>query len=278
MADQSKATAALVWVAGCPRLKLKAANGEVVLNKEFPSAALPEELTILDDERDVIKGASFKSILLNHYIQLQGVQYCVESVKVAPLQQQNGKLFCCSRILVLKVLFEYDFLNLSEYEYENRMLKERVPLVTTTPSTQRNTMTEITNERDDWLAQIYDRVKAKVTKQGRTVKWSKFVQDVAWWLYTEKTRDDEDTIEAATGLIMYGIYTEDDLHNISPEKNLFRDSLVGVGVLPVISDMLFDKYVAPAQQQTQTQHEEQQNGKLFEYDFHGRLFAVVVCS
>jgi len=94
-------------------------------------------------------------------------------------------------------------------------------------------MIESTNNyRKDWLAQIEQRVQDKVGDQWRSVKLSEFVKDVAWWLHDEKKRDDEDTIEAIAGLIVYGIKTKEDLQNISDEKKEFRDTLESKGVLP----------------------------------------------
>jgi hypothetical protein len=109
-------------------------------------------------------------------------------------------------------------------------------------------MNESTNNRDVWLAQIEKHVKAKVGDQWRSRRWSEFVKDVAWWLHIEKERDDEDTIDAAAGLIVYGIRGKQDLINVADNKKDFSNRLEPKVVLPAICDSLFNKYVAPAQQ------------------------------
>jgi hypothetical protein len=110
-------------------------------------------------------------------------------------------------------------------------------------------MAETNNNRDaNWLAQIEPCVQAKVGDQWRSGKWSEFVKDVAWWLHNEKERDDEDTIDAAAGLILYGIRGKQDLINVADNKKDFSDRLEPKGVLPAVCDSLFNKYVASAQQ------------------------------
>lgn len=102
-------------------------------------------------------------------------------------------------------------------------------------------MAERTINRDVWLAQIEPGVQAK-----NRDRWTKFLKDVAWWLHTAKEREDEETMEAIAGLLVYGIKTQEDLQNISDEKKEFRDTLKAEGVRPAICDILFNKYVAPA--------------------------------
>ena len=92
MADQ--ATAKLIWITeDRPRLKLKASNGDVVLNEEFPSVALPDNLMILDEDRDPITGAvSFVSIQQHCFVQHNRVQYRIVLITPPPhAQQPNGK-------------------------------------------------------------------------------------------------------------------------------------------------------------------------------------------
>ena len=93
-------------------------------------------------------------------------------------------------------------------------------------------MTESTSNRDEWLAQIEQRVQAKVGDKWRQGSWSEFLKDVAWWLRNEKERDDEDTVDAAAGLIKYGIMEEGDLTDVAgspPDRKDFREALVSNG-------------------------------------------------
>jgi len=107
--------------------------------------------------------------------------------------------------------------------------------------------------RDEWLAQIEKSVEAKMGDQWRKGRWSDFIKEVVWWLH-EKERDDEDTIDAAMGLIKYGIKKKEDLVAVADNKKDFRDTLEEKGVLPAICDNLFNKYVpvAPASSTVET--------------------------
>jgi len=121
------------------------------------------------------------------------------------------------------------------------------------------TMTTESSYRDDWLAQIEKSVEAKAGDQWRKGRWSEYVKDVVWWLHNEKERDDEDTVDAAVGLIKYGIKKKEDLVGVAgtlPDADRFNNRLEPKGVLPAICDILFNKYVAPPPPQ------QQQHGKL----------------
>ena len=123
-------------------------------------------------------------------------------------------------------------------------------------------MTESTNNRDDWLAQIKESVRDKAGHQWRKERWSEFVKEVAWWLHSEGSINDEDTIVAAVGLIKYGIMKEKDFKYVAgspPSRKDFREALEAKGVRPIVCDILFNEYVAPQQQQQQQQ---QQDGEL----------------
>ena len=104
--------------------------------------------------------------------------------------------------------------------------------------------------RDEWLTQIEKCVKAKAGDQWRKRRWSEFVKEVVWWLHNEEFKDDEDTIEAAVGLVTYGIKTKKDLISVAgipPNRKDFREALEAKGVPPIVCDILFNEYVAPAQ-------------------------------
>ena len=113
-------------------------------------------------------------------------------------------------------------------------------------------MTDESSNREQWLAQIKPGVKAKVGDQWKDARWSEYVKGVVWWLHKEKERDDMDTIDAAVGLIKYGIAKEGDLINVAgspPNRKDFREALEAKGLPPIVCDLLFNKYVAPQQQQ-----------------------------
>lgn len=86
----AEATATLAWTAAYhPRLKLKALDGAVVLNEEFPTVALPDNLTILDIQGDEITGSvSFTSIHQNYFILRDAVRYRFAEPVPPPPQQQ----------------------------------------------------------------------------------------------------------------------------------------------------------------------------------------------
>jgi hypothetical protein len=116
----------------------------------------------------------------------------------------------------------------------------------TTNAAVTTTMTESTN-RDEWLAQIEKSVEAKAEHLWKRERWSEFVKEVVWWLHNDEERDDADTIEAAVGLIVYGIREKQDLIRVAgnpPNNEAFNRKLEAKGVLPAICDILFDKYVA----------------------------------
>lgn len=57
-------------------LKLWAANGHVDLNRAYASVAVPENLTIFDEDGNAITGdVSFASIRQNYFIERDGVRY-----------------------------------------------------------------------------------------------------------------------------------------------------------------------------------------------------------
>ena len=100
--------------------------------------------------------------------------------------------------------------------------------------------------RDEWLTQIEKSIETKGGDQWKKGRWLEFLKEVVSWLHHEKEQDDEDTIDAAAGLIVYGIWKQQHLINVADNKREFREVLEAYGIRPVISDMLFDKYVAPA--------------------------------
>ena len=114
-------------------------------------------------------------------------------------------------------------------------------------------MNKSTNNRDVWLAQIEQRVRAKVEDERMGNErfegnWSEFVKNVAWWLHNEKSVDIEDTIDAAAGLIKYRIKKEEDLVEVAgspPNNEAFNRKLEAKGVPPIVCDMLFNKYFPP---------------------------------
>ena len=122
-------------------------------------------------------------------------------------------------------------------------------------------MTDESSNRDLWLTQIKQDVHDKVgDNKWSEDSWTEFVKDVAWWLHTKKRQNDRFMIDAAAGLIKYGIMEEAQLIDVvgSPPNNRdFRESLEGKGVPPIVCDMLFNKYFPPPPPQQQ-----QQDGKL----------------
>eukprot|EP00978_Attheya_sp_CCMP212_P023902 scaffold74172_cov61-Attheya_sp.AAC.1 len=92
-------------------------------------------------------------------------------------------------------------------------------------------MTESTN-RDEWLAQIEKSTQIKAGDQWRKRRWWEYLQEVVWWLHNEESIHEEYTIDAAVGLIKYGIiHTKEDLQNISHVKKEFRDALTATLLL-----------------------------------------------
>ena len=109
------------------------------------------------------------------------------------------------------------------------------------------TMTEASTHRDEWLEQIEKSIKVKAGDRWKSERWSEFLKEVVWWLHNEMERDDDDTIDAAVGLITYGIKTKEDLIDAAenpPNSEAFNRKLKTEGVLPAICDKLFKKYVA----------------------------------
>ena len=119
-------------------------------------------------------------------------------------------------------------------------------------------MAESITNRDEWLAQIEKSVQAKAGDQWKRARWSEFLKEVVCYLHNEESRDDEDTIDAAAGLIMYGITKKQDLINVADNKKDFREVLREEGVLPAICDILFNKYFPPPPPPQQ----QQRDGKL----------------
>ena len=79
--------------------------------------------------------------------------------------------------------------------------------------------------------------------------WSVFVVDVVSFLLG-KHKKQSFVVAAAVGLIVYGVTTEEELQSVAgqpPDQKNFRDTLAEEGVPKAICDMLFAKYVAPAQ-------------------------------
>ena len=81
-----------------------------------------------------------------------------------------------------------------------------------------------------------------------------FLKEVVWGLHHEKEQDEEDTIDVATGLIVYEVRKQQDLINVADNTMEFRQVLEARGIHPTISDKLFGKYVAPVLPQFQ-QHD-----------------------
>jgi HNH endonuclease len=114
-------------------------------------------------------------------------------------------------------------------------------------------MTESTNRDDEWLAQIEKSVEVKVEHLWKIERWSEFVKEVVWLLHIDEERDDADTIEAAVGLIVYGIRKKQDLIRVAgnpPNSEAFNRKLEATGVRPAICDILFDKYIAQRRSST----------------------------
>jgi hypothetical protein len=100
-----EAPAKLIW-ATSDRLRLKLhAGGAVKMNKEYETAtSMPDDLTILDEDGDIIENSSFASIIKDYSIRFNDTSYLFkEAVPEHPSRQQDGKLRCCSRILVFTV-------------------------------------------------------------------------------------------------------------------------------------------------------------------------------
>lgn len=100
----------------------------------------------------------------------------------------------------------------------------------------------------EWLNGIKEQVKQKVGATLKEESWTNFVEKVAWWLHAEKRRNDRIIIDAAAGLIKYGIMEEGDLIDVDNDKTELRKALEAKGVPPIVCDMLFNKYV-PQQQE-----------------------------
>jgi hypothetical protein len=64
-----------------------------------------------------------------------------------------------------------------------------------------------------------------------------------------KGRDQDDVVAAAVGLIVYSVTTEEELQGVADNKEEFKRQLTAdkYGVPAAICDLLFAKYVAPAQ-------------------------------
>ncbi len=120
--------------------------------------------------------------------------------------------------------------------------------------------TEMSDEsntaRHKWLDDIKPQVEEKAGDSWSEGRWTEFVKEVAWWLHTEKYVDDKATIDAAAGLIKYGIAREDHLKEVAGSRldnEAFNRKLEAKGVPPIVCDVLFNKYVSPQQQQQQQQ-------------------------
>ena len=64
--------------------------------------------------------------------------------------------------------------------------------------------TKSTNH-NEWLTQIQKSIETKAGDQWKKGRWVEFLKEVVWWLQHEKEQDEEDTIDVATGLIVYGV-------------------------------------------------------------------------
>jgi hypothetical protein len=94
------------------------------------------------------------------------------------------------------------------------------------------------------------RVAVQETVQSRGKKWkdttwSNFIKDVVSLLLREG-RDQDDTVAAAVGLILYGVTNEKELQAVADNKAEFKRQLAEEGVHKAISDLLFDNYVGGA--------------------------------
>ena len=107
-------------------------------------------------------------------------------------------------------------------------------------------MTDESSTRDLWLAQIKQDVHDEVgDNKWSEDSWTEFVKDVAWWLHSEK-RNEKHTIDAAAGLIKFGIAKEGDFKLVAgspPNRKDFREALKTEGVPPMVCELLFNKYV-----------------------------------
>jgi hypothetical protein len=78
--------------------------------------------------------------------------------------------------------------------------------------------------------------------------WSVFVEDVVSFLLHNR-ENHRDVVAAAVGLIMYRATTQEKLQRVADNKEEFKRQLTvdKYGVPAAICDLLFAKYVAPAQ-------------------------------
>lgn len=107
-------------------------------------------------------------------------------------------------------------------------------------------MAESTTNRDEWLAQIEKSAQSKAGDKWKRALWSEFLKKVVWWLRNEESRDDEDAIAAAVGLVTYRIKNEDDLKRVAgqpPDGVVFNQKLKEEGIPAAICDILFNKYL-----------------------------------
>jgi hypothetical protein len=95
-------------------------------------------------------------------------------------------------------------------------------------------------------------VQAAMGTHNKTWKdsmWSDLIKDVVSFLVDEKSEDRDNVVEAAVGLIVYGATTQEKLKGVADNKEEFKRQLTAdkYGVPAAICDMLFGKYVGPAE-------------------------------
>jgi len=124
----------------------------------------------------------------------------------------------------------------------NHNVTQKVQHNATVPTT----MAESITNRDEWLSQTEKSIQAKVGDQWRRERWSEFLKEAVWWLHNEKSTDDDDTTDAAVGLITHR-KTEDELKDAAgcpPKNEAFNRKLEAKGVPPIICDTLSNKCAA----------------------------------
>jgi hypothetical protein len=110
---------------------------------------------------------------------------------------------------------------------------------------------------DDWISKIKSDVKKAVEDTNNDwdeESWTDFVEEEVLPLLRQQDRRDTQIVQAAVGLIKYGIRNKADLIDVADTKESFRNTLKLYGMLPAICDKLYKKYVAPEQPQQLPTH------------------------
>lgn len=102
------------------------------------------------------------------------------------------------------------------------------------------------SSEDDWISNIKSQVKKKVEEKKEELDedtWGNFFEKLVLFLKPRKKAPK--IVDAAVGLIIYGITDEESLERVADNKNEFRIALKDEGVQSAICDMLFEQYVVP---------------------------------